>query len=84
MVVERAQLARALSGAVARTSSCASGVSGSLRAIVTFGPNGLVRAVSLGSAPSGVDRGCVSKILSGARGRPYEGEPITIKKTIKF
>jgi hypothetical protein len=82
--VDRARLAKALSVAVARTSSCASGASGSLRAIVTFGPNGLVRAVSLGAAPSGVDRGCVSKVLSGARGRPYEGEPITIKKTIKF
>ncbi len=84
MVVERAQLARALSGAVERASSCASGASGSLRAIVTFGPNGLVRAVSLGPAPSGVDRGCVSKALSSARGRPYEGEPITIKKTLRF
>lgn len=55
-----------------------------MRAIVTFGTNGSVRAVSLGSAPAGVDRGCVSRVLSGARGRPYVGEPVTIKKTIKF
>jgi hypothetical protein len=82
--VDRAQLARALSAAVARTSSCSSGASGSLRAIVTFGPNGVVRAVSLGRAPDGVDRSCVSKVLSSARGRPYEGEPVTIKRVIKF
>jgi hypothetical protein len=82
--LDRARLARALSAAVARSSSCGEGASGSLRAIVTFGSNGMVRAVSLGPAPAGVDRGCVSRVLSGARGRPYVGEPVTIKKTIKF
>lgn len=84
VAAERAQLSRALSVAAARTAACSSGGSGSLRAIVTFGPNGLVRAVSLGAAPAGVDRACVSKVLSSARGRPFVGEPITIKKIIKF
>jgi hypothetical protein len=82
--LDRARLASALSAAVAKAEACGPNASGSLSAIVTFGPNGVVRAVSLGSAPSGVDRSCVSRALQSARGRPYEGEPITIKRVIKF
>lgn len=82
---DKRAIASALAGAAERAASCANGASGSARAVVTFGNSGAVRSVSFESQlPSGVNRSCVYNAISRTRIRPFEGDEITVRKTIRF
>lgn len=82
---DRRAIASALAGAAARASGCAQDASGTARAVVTFGNSGAVRSVSFESQlPAGVNRSCVYNAISRTRIRPFEGDAITVRKTIRF
>jgi hypothetical protein len=82
---DRGAIASALSGAAARAASCGQDAKGSARAVVTFGNSGAVRSVSFESQlPAGVNRSCVYNAISRTRIRPFEGDAITVRKTVRF
>jgi hypothetical protein len=82
---DKRAIASALAGAAGRAAGCAQDASGTARAVVTFGNSGAVRSVSFESQlPSGVNRSCVYNAISRTRIRPFEGDAITVRKTIRF
>jgi hypothetical protein len=82
---DRGAIASALASAAARASACGEDAKGSARAVVTFGNSGAVRSVSFESQlPAGVNRSCVYNAISRTRIRPFEGDAITVRKTIRF
>ena len=82
---DRGAIASALASAAARASACGQDAKGSARAVVTFGNSGAVRSVSFESQlPAGVNRSCVYNAISRTRIRPFEGDAITVRKTVRF
>jgi hypothetical protein len=80
---DRQALGQALVAAASNASSC--GNSGSARVIVTFAASGQVRGVRFGQAPADKETaGCVRRAIGRARGPAFDGEPVTVSKTISW
>lgn len=72
---------RVLSSAASRARSCADGpISGSV--LVTFAPSGFVQSASLASVQGeAVRQPCVLRAFQEARVSPFEGAPVSVKKS---
>ncbi|MEO8916334.1 MAG: hypothetical protein ABI488_02845 [Polyangiaceae bacterium] len=80
----RAQLARALGNASVAAQSCGSGPVNT-QVVATFAPSGVARAVHFAAgAPPMALRSCVLNAVARARISPFEGEPVTVSKTLRW
>ncbi len=80
----RAQLARALGNAARAAQSCGSGPV-SAQIVATFARSGVARAIHFGAgAPPAALRSCVLNAVARARISPFEGEPVTVSKTLRW
>lgn len=80
----RAQLARALSNASVAAQSCGPGPVNT-QIVATFAPSGVARAIHFGAgAPPAALRSCVLNAIARARISPFEGEPVTVSKTLRW
>ena len=80
----RSQLARALGNAARAAQSCGSGPVNA-QIVATFAPSGVARAIHFGAgAPPAALRSCVLNAVARARISPFEGEPVTVSKTLRW
>jgi hypothetical protein len=79
----RASFARALNGAAGAARSCGEGPVNA-QVVVTFGPSGVARNIHFAAAPPVALRSCVLNAVARARVTPFEGEPVTVSKTLRW
>ena len=79
----RASLARALGAAAAAARHCGDGPV-SAQVVVTFAPSGVARDIHFTSPPPIALRSCVLNALARARLAPFQGEPVTVSKTLRW
>jgi hypothetical protein len=79
----RAALARALGGAAAAARSCGAGPVNA-QVVVTFAPSGVARSIHFASPPPVPLRTCVLNAISRTRITPFQGEPVTVSKTLRW
>lgn len=79
----RTALARALGGAAAAARNCGDGpVSAQVQ--VTFAPSGVARDIHFTAPPPVALRSCILNAISRARLAPFQGEPVTVSKTLRW
>ena len=80
----RGELARALGSAAQAARNCGAGPVDT-QVVATFGPSGVARAIHFGAdAPPAALRSCVLNAVARARISPFEGDPVTVSKTIRW
>lgn len=80
----RAELARALGNAARAAQSCGVGPVNT-QIVATFAASGVARAIHFGAnAPPPALRSCVLNAVARAHISPFEGEPVTVSKTIRW
>ncbi|MEP7049263.1 MAG: hypothetical protein ABJB12_02875 [Pseudomonadota bacterium] len=80
----RAELARALGNAARAAQSCGTGPVNT-QIVATFAPSGVARAIHFGAnAPPVAVRSCVLNAVARAHISPFEGDPVTVSKTISW
>jgi hypothetical protein len=78
----RASLVAALSEVAAAAAGCGER-EGPVKVVLTFGPSGVARSIQVSGKdlPSGT-RSCIARAASRARVPAFEGDPITVGKTL--
>jgi hypothetical protein len=80
---DRASLARALSGAASAARNCGDGPVNA-RVMVTFAPSGVARSIHFVVPPPVALRSCVLSAVARSRVTPFEGDPITVSKSMHW
>jgi hypothetical protein len=79
----RVALARALGAAAAAARNCGDGPV-SAQVMVTFAPSGVARNLHFTAPPPVALRSCVLNALARVRLAPFQGEPVTVSKTLRW
>ena len=80
----RGELARALGNAARAAQSCGEGPVNT-QVVATFAPSGVARSIHFGAgAPPAGMRSCVLIAVARARISPFEGDPVTVSKTLRW
>jgi hypothetical protein len=80
----RTDFARALGQAARSARSCGEGPVHT-QVVATFAPSGVPRAVHFGSTPPPAAlRSCVLSAVARSRVAPFEGDPVTVSKTLSW
>jgi hypothetical protein len=85
---DRSAASAAMSSAVGATSGCKKegDPSGVARVSVTFAPSGRVTQANIGGPPFAgtATGGCIAKAFKTAKVPPFEGDPVTVSKTVNI
>ncbi|HEY4107099.1 MAG TPA: hypothetical protein VGM44_24530 [Polyangiaceae bacterium] len=79
----RASLVHALNGAAAAARSCGDGPV-SAQVVVTYAPSGVARGVHFSASPRLALRSCMLNAVARSRVAPFEGDPVTVSKTLRW
>ena len=80
----RGQLARAMAQAARSAQGCGEGPVHT-QVVATFAPSGVPNSVHFGSSPPPAAlRSCVLSAIARSRVAPFEGDPITVSKTLSW
>jgi hypothetical protein len=80
---DRASFARALSGAASAARNCGDGPVNA-RVMVTFAPSGVARSIHFVVPPPVALRSCVLSAVARSRVTPFEGDPVTVSKSMHW